>query len=208
MAKPAKKKDVQSDDGEEPDIAKRSRSARKLLMAAALLSVASLGGGFFLARMAYQQDAAAYAPDYVEGQAPKAEMAAETGGGKAEATPPAEGKVKGEGDVAGDVEGMLVFKDILTNISGFDAEGRPIRSFVKLSLVLVYRPDPGAKDLIKERQPFMRDLFNGYVRGLNEADMRGTVGLLNVKSELLKRARAAVGNDLPQEILISDLIVQ
>ena len=33
-------------------------------------------------------------------------------------------------------------------------------------------------------------------------------GILTVKSELLKRVRAAAGNDLPQEILISDLIVQ
>jgi hypothetical protein len=33
-------------------------------------------------------------------------------------------------------------------------------------------------------------------------------GILHVKAELLKRARAAVGNDLPQEILINDLIVQ
>ncbi len=208
MAKPAKKKEVKSDGGEAPDITKRSRSARKLLMAAALLSVASLGGGFFLARMAYQQDAAAYAPDYVEGEAPKGEMAAAEGGVAPEMAAGGEGDGKVEQKGEGEVEGMLAFKDIMTNINGLDVEGRPTRAFVKLSLVLVYRPDPGAKELIMERQPFMRDLFNGYVRGLNEADMRGTVGLLNVKSELLKRARAAVGNDLPQEVLISNLIVQ
>ncbi len=219
MAKAARKKEVKSDDGEEPDIAKRSRSARKLLMAAVVLSAASLGGGFFLARMAYQQDAAAYEPDYVEGEAATEEMAAAEGegeapsghgeaAGKEEAKAEGKGKGEGEGEGGDEVEGMLEFKDILANINGFDVQGRPTRAFMKLSLVLVYRPEPGAKELIKERQPFMRDLFNGYVRGLTEADMRGTVGLLNVKSELLKRARAAVGSDLPQEVLISDLIVQ
>ena len=54
----------------------------------------------------------------------------------------------------------------------------------------------------------MRDLFNGYLRGLTENDVRGMAGILYIKAELLKRARAAVGSDLPQEILIKDLIVQ
>ena len=39
-------------------------------------------------------------------------------------------------------------------------------------------------------------------------DVRGMAGILYIKAELLKRARAAVGSDLPQEILIKDLIVQ
>jgi flagellar protein FliL len=210
MAKPARKKESES--GPEPDIAKQSRSARKLLMAAVVLSAASLGGGFFLARMAYQQDAAAYEPDYVEGEAAAEEPSGETAGeGSAEAEVSAEGEKKAEGGEnaeVSEIEGMLAFDDILTNINGFDVQGKPTRAFLKLSLVLVYSPEPGAKELIAERRPFMRDLFNGYLRGLTEADTRGTVGLLNVKSELLKRARAAVGSDLPQEILISDLIVQ
>ncbi len=206
MAKPVRKKEKESEGGSEPDIANQSRSARKLLIAALLLSAASLGGGFFLAQMAYQKDAVAYEPDYVEGETPakdSSEDAAGEGGAGAEAS--AEGAKEAED--AG-IEGMMAFDDILTNINGFDVQGKPTRAFVKLSLVLVYSPEPGAKELIEERRLFMRDLFNGYLRGLTEADTRGTVGLLNVKSELLKRARAAVGNDLPQEILISDLIVQ
>jgi flagellar FliL protein len=51
-------------------------------------------------------------------------------------------------------------------------------------------------------------LFNSYLRGISESDVRGMAGVLYVKAELLKRARAATGNDLPQEILIRDLIVQ
>ncbi len=61
---------------------------------------------------------------------------------------------------------------------------------------------------MKERQPFMRDLFTGYARSLTETDVRGMAGVLNVKAELLKAGPRRRGSDLPKEILISDLIVQ
>jgi len=211
MAKPAKQKPRPASAEPDTATASKARSARTLLMAALLLSVASLGGGFVLARIAFQQDAASYEPDYVEGET-------ETGGdtGHTEKTAdapqdaPAEhgGDEDGHGEATAGSEGILEFGEIVTNINGFDAKGQPTRAFLKLSLVMVYRPDPGASDLMKARQPFMRDLFTGYARSLTETDVRGMAGVLNVKAELLNRARAAAGNDLPQEILISDLIVQ
>ena len=96
----------------------------------------------------------------------------------------------------------------MTNIQSFNAQGEPTTAFLKVSLMVAYRPDDGSGELMQERRPFMRDLFNGYLRGLSESDVRGMAGILHIKAELLKRARAAVGSDLPQEILISDLIVQ
>jgi len=211
MAKPVKKTPRPA--SAEPDVVKESkaRSARTLLMAALLLSVASLGGGFVLAKIAFQQDAASFEPDYVDetkGEKPVGEHApAEAAGdGHADAgAQDADSEEEGEASVR---EGVLEFGEIVTNIESFDAKGSPEPAFLKLTLVLVYRPDPGASDLMKERQPFMRDLFTGYARSLNETDVRGMAGVLNVKAELLKRARAAAGSDLPQEILISDLIVQ
>lgn len=104
--------------------------------------------------------------------------------------------------------GLLDFGDILTNIESFDPQGQPTKAFLKVNLVVVYRVEAGSGQLMEERRPFMRDLFNGYLRGLSEADLKGMAGVLYVKAELLKRARAAVGSDLPQEILIKDLIVQ
>ena len=91
---------------------------------------------------------------------------------------------------------------------GAPQNGTPTSAFLKVNLMVAYRPDEGADKLMVERQPFMRDLFNGYLRGLTENDVRGMAGILYIKAELLKRARAAVGSDLPQEILIKDLIVQ
>lgn len=207
MAKPAKQKPRPSP--AEPASTKategKARSARTLLMAAALLSVASLGGGFVLAKMAFQQDAESFAPDYVAegGETPAAGHGAE--GEAAQAEPAEAAGAHGEEKVA---EGILEFDEIVTNINGFDSNGQPTQAFLKMNLLLVYRPDEGAADLMEERAPFMRDLFTGYARSLTETDVRGMAGVLNVKAELLKRARAAAGNDLPTEILISDLVVQ
>lgn len=207
MAKPAKQKPRPST--AEPASTKategKARSARTLLMAAALLSVASLGGGLVLARMAFQQDAESFAPDYVEeGDKP----AAEGHGAEGEAAAADHGEAATGHDGEKVADGVLEFDEIVTNINGFDTNGQPTQAFLKMNLVLVYRPDPGAADLMEERAPFMRDLFTGYARSLTETDVRGMAGVLNVKSELLKRARAAAGNDLPTEILISDLVVQ
>ena len=55
-----------------PDAAEdapKAKGSKKLLLASAALCLMSLGGGFFLARMAYMQDAETYAPDYVDGDA-------------------------------------------------------------------------------------------------------------------------------------------
>ncbi|MGH1466643.1 MAG: flagellar basal body-associated FliL family protein [Cognatishimia sp.] len=218
MAKAPKNKDQEPEtdataDGEE---AAKPKSSKKLLLAAVVLSLLSLGGGFFLARMAFQQDAQQYEPDYVE-ETESAEMAEDAEGGhgdeadhgdEEDADHADEGGAAGEGEEDPGTEGLLAFDEILTNITSYDAHGVPGHSFLKLSVVMIYRPDPGAEALMEKRQPFMRDLFNGYARSLTEADVRGMAGILTVKAELLKRARAAAGNDLPQEILISDLIVQ
>ncbi len=209
MAKPAKPKQRPSSDAPEKATEGKARSARTLLMAALVLSVASLGGGFVLARIAFQQDAASFAPDYVEDTGADGEQPTH-GEAIVEAGEPDTGHgAEGGADAEGTgTEGILQFDEIVTNINGFDTNGRPTQSFLKLNLVLVYRPEPGAAALMLTRQPFMRDLFTGYARSLTETDVRGMAGVLNVKAELLKRARAAAGNDLPREILISDLIVQ
>jgi flagellar basal body-associated protein FliL len=211
MAKAPKNKDQEPEVSDEEGEGGKSKSSKLLLVAAVLLSLVSLGGGFFLARMAFQQDAAQYEPDYVEDvveEATDEEGKAADDSEYEEETDTADGGDGEEGTETAATEGMLEFDEILTNITSFNAHGVPSNAFLKLSVVMVYRPDPGAADLMKKRQPFMRDLFNGYARSLTEADVRGMAGILTVKAELLKRARAAAGNDLPQEILISDLIVQ
>lgn len=206
--------------------AEKPRGSRKMLIAAALMCVVSLGGGFFLARMAYLQEVESIVeevgPDYVAADGGEADTDTSKStlvqdplakdGHPAENAMALQEKPKSD-DAHGDGsdvvdDGLLEIGDFVTNIQEFDSEGKAVRVFLKISMVVAYRTEPGAQALMAEREPFMRDVFNGYLRGLSESDVRGMAGILQVKSELLKRARAAVGNDLPQEILIRDLIVQ
>jgi flagellar basal body-associated protein FliL len=201
---------------------RKPRGNKSLLVAAMFMCAASLGGGFFLARMAYLQDSAAYAPDYETSQkdgAGKDDEAEEATAMNKVTDPLAKGDHPAQHAMALQDDtstysddyannGIVDFGEIMTNIQALDPNGVPTRAFLKVSLVMAYRKDEGSSELIKTREPFIRDLFNGYLRGLTEADVRGMIGLLTVKSELLKRARAAVGNDMPQEVLIKDLIVQ
>jgi flagellar basal body-associated protein FliL len=207
MAKEPKENEQEQAAEVEGEEQAQPKGSKKLLIAAVVLSLISLGGGFFLARMAFQEDAETYAPDYVEEvieDAPVDEdLIASSEDGKN-----ADGGGEGEEEGKKAEDGIIEFDEILTNITSYNQHGVPINAFLKMNVVMVYRPDPGSRELMESRKPFMRDLFNGYARSLTEADVRGMAGILTVKSELLKRARAAAGNDLPQEILISDLIVQ
>lgn len=208
MAKASAKPKAAAGGAENTDpTAGKVRSARGLLIAALVLSAMSLGGGFVLARFAYQSDAEAFEPDYVE-EAAKEDSGGEKEDGEEVYEGDEDGKTSEEGEEEIAIEGMLEFEDIMTDITSYDISGKSARSFLKLSLRLVYRPEPGARELLLERQPFMRDLFTTYVRSLTEAEVRGAAGLLTIKAELLKRARAATGNNVPQDVLIRDLIVQ
>lgn len=215
------------------DAGAKPSGSRKLLLAAAMMCLLSLGGGFFLARMAYMQDAEAYAPDYKgeeedhgddhaeakdDGHGKEKKKALRTDitdplakdGHDAEKAFALQAKEDDHGGEKGEAldTGLLDFGDMTTNIQSFDAQGAEKTAFLKINIVVAYRPDEGSGVMMEAREPFMRDLFNGYLRGLSEADVRGMAGILYIKGELLKRARAAVGSDLPQEILINDLIVQ
>lgn len=243
MIKPAperRKPQAKRTDASADTIIAKARSERMLLGAALILSVASLGGGIFLARMAYVQDMGNFGPDYINPQsvqpggidvssgtvsglgsenivsrsaseesAPLAASAPEevaSGHGDDHGASP-EAATEDEHNAAAPSASILDFGELLTDIHGYNSHGAPTQAFLKMGIVLVYRPEPGATELLQEREPFIRDLFTTYLRGMNESDLRGMAGVMRVKSELLKRARAAVGNDLPQEILISDLIV-
>ena len=213
MADKAKKKPAAAKQGTPADAADRPRGSRKMLIAAALMCVVSLGGGFFLARAAYVKDAEAFEPEYKSDEAEHADAkdndaAPQKPSDETHGEAETDDHADGEKDAKAADTGLLDLGEMLTNIQGFDQNGSPTSVYLKVNLMVAYRPDDGADKLMAERQPFMRDLFNGYLRGLTENDVRGMAGLLYIKAELLKRARAAVGNDLPQEILIKDLIVQ
>jgi flagellar FliL protein len=108
----------------------------------------------------------------------------------------------------GDAVIVTPFKEIIVNISATTATGRQTTRFLKLNTALVYDEKAPGADHIEERKEFVRDAFQDYLRQLSERDVQGSAGLAILKAELLRRARSIAGTDAPQEILISDLIIQ
>lgn len=102
----------------------------------------------------------------------------------------------------------LPFDEIIVNITATTASGRQTSRFLKLDLALIYDSTAPDAARLPERQIYMRDSFQDYLRTLDERDLRGSLGLSELKSELLRRARAVSGGEAPREILVSDMIVQ
>ncbi|NDV50799.1 flagellar basal body-associated protein FliL [Salipiger sp. PrR003] len=103
----------------------------------------------------------------------------------------------------------LNFDEMIVNITGYTAAGRKTSRFMKIKFTMVYE-DHGAEAAaeLESRKLYMRDAFQDYLRQLDERDLQGSFGLVRLRSELLKRAKAVAGNDAPHEILIGDLIIQ
>jgi len=100
------------------------------------------------------------------------------------------------------------FKEIIVNITATTATGRQTSRFLKLNLALVYDESVEGAERVEERKLYMRDAFQDYLRQLTERDLQGTMGLVTLKAELMRRARAIAESDAPQDMLVSDLIVQ
>lgn len=135
--------------------------------------------------------------------APAAEEPAAEAGGHGAAP-------EGDGHAAAPAEKIVVtpFKEIIVNISATTATGRQTTRFLKLNTALVYDSSKAGADHIEERKLYLRDSFQDYLRQLSERDVQGSAGLAILKAELLRRARTISDSQAPQEILISDLIVQ
>lgn len=144
---------------------------------------------------------------------PSGLVSALLGSSKSEA--PAHGAAAEQG-AAGDHGGaaateapeILPMDELVVNISGMTASGQPTTRFLKMNLDMVYAGSAANKALMEKKKPYLRDAILTYLRQLSEDDLRGSDGLLLLKAELLKRARAVVGNDAPQEFLISELVMQ
>ncbi|GHD99278.1 hypothetical protein U879_09435 [Defluviimonas sp. 20V17] len=164
---------------------------RGLILLALGLSVVALAGGAWLGLAG--RDAAATD----QAGRPGAKVAADAGHG-------------GAGAAAADeaVSGTLDFKDIVVNVSGSSASGQPTERLMKIRFDMTYADPKKNNSLMEKKKPYLREAILSYLRQLHEADLRGSDGLFLLKAELLKRARAVVGNDAPQEFLIVDLVMQ
>ncbi|MGR3625767.1 MAG: flagellar basal body-associated FliL family protein [Limimaricola sp.] len=174
-----------------------ARPGRLRLILLILVSVAALGGGLV----------AAVGPSRIMalaglggGDAPQAEAA-----GEAHDTAPEEMHAALAADPA---RMAMPFEEIIVNITATTVSGRQTSRFLKLDLALVYDSTAPDAARLEERRIYMRDSFQDYLRTLDERDLRGSLGLSELKSELLRRARAVSGGEAPREMLVSDMIVQ
>lgn len=99
-------------------------------------------------------------------------------------------------------------KEIIVNITSISVTGRRTTRFLKLNLALVFDENIEGAAHISERKIYIRDAFQNYLRQLTERDLSGTIGVVRLKSELLRRVRAVTESEAPKEVLISDIIVQ
>ena len=102
---------------------------------------------------------------------------------------------------------VLEFEEMIVNISGTSASGKKTTRFLKLKVSLVVQ-DNGHYNEVESRRMYMRDAFQDYLRQIDEKELNGSLGLMNIKMNLLKRAKTILGNKTPREVLILDLVVQ
>lgn len=99
-------------------------------------------------------------------------------------------------------------KEIIVNITSMSVTGRKTSRFLKLNLALVFDENIEGAAHVSERKIYIRDAFQNYLRQLTERDLSGNIGVIRLKSELLRRVRAVTESEAPKEVLISDIIVQ
>tara|TARA_R110002012_G_scaffold247584_1_gene423242 strand:- start:181 stop:489 length:309 start_codon:yes stop_codon:yes gene_type:complete len=102
----------------------------------------------------------------------------------------------------------MAFDEMIVNISATTESGRQTSRFLKLDLALVYDRKQDPEGLVETRHIFLRDAFQDYLRQLADRDLDGTHGLVTVKGELLRRARAVAGSKAPHEVLVTGLVIQ
>lgn len=174
--------------------ARKSLGRRLLvLLLLLLLSIAALAGGLAASMGPRAFIAFLRGEEIVEETVPeeKAEKAADAGPGG-----------------AGSSLVVTPFKEIIVNITATTATGRRTSRFLKLNLALVYDDAAQGAERVEARKIYMRDSFQDYLRQLTERDLQGSMGLVTLKAELMRRARAITESDAPQDMLVSDLIVQ
>ncbi len=176
---------------EEGATAPKSGPRRKIIaiLALVVLSVLALGGGLF----------AAVGP---------AGLRALLSGDTAEETLTAEQQESVPPAPPGAELVVMPFDEMIVNISATTESGRQTSRFLKLDLALVYDRTQDTEGLVEMRHIYLRDAFQDYLRQLAERDLEGTLGLVTLKTELLRRARAIAGSDAPHELLVSGLVIQ
>ncbi|MEI4485511.1 flagellar basal body-associated FliL family protein [Frigidibacter sp. MR17.14] len=207
--------------------AAKAGGGRRKIMLIGVIVVSLLAGGAGLYFAMFAGDKAETAAEDGHGEAAPETGAEPAAGGHGTTEAAAESHPPG-------AEGLYELKDMTLNIRGFNSAGAPIERLIRVSMTIVYDADalgrakeqapggggeesggghgggeaaPGPQG-VDAMIPHLRDVFLDYLRQITTRDLDGSLGFATVKAELLKRAKAVMGPDVPREILIRDLVVQ
>lgn len=100
---------------------------------------------------------------------------------------------------------ILLMEDHIVNLISGDG---PSTRFARIRIAVVYNPSMIPIGSLQDQKPYLRDAFHGFISQLTEPDLEGTYGLVMLREELLRRARAVTGLEGIREILITDLVIQ
>lgn len=79
--------------------------------------------------------------------------------------------------------------------------------FLKIHFMLV-PGSAGNEESIKAKLPLILDAYQPFLRELRPDDLSGSAATFRIKEELLRRAVAAAGADMVDDVLIQDLVQQ
>lgn len=167
------------------------------------MALVGLGGGEPEAHADAKDDGGKEKADEKDAKKAKGDDFADAKDGDAKDGAGKDGAVPGSG-----AQAVMPFQEIIVNVTEVLPTGRATTRFLKLHLALVYDEAIEGAPRIPERQLYMRDAFQDYLRQLNVQDLQGSYAMATVKNELLRRARAISGSEAAREMLIADLVIQ
>jgi flagellar protein FliL len=160
---------------------------KKLMVAGGLVVVLGGGGGAY-----YFLGGGAPAEEHAEG-APAEAAAGGHGGGHGAAA----------SELPSEHAAFFDVPDIVVNIQTADSTPAYLKLSVSLEL-----DSAEAKIAIEPVMPRVVDQFQTYLRELRVEDVRGSMGVMRLKEELLRRVNLAAAPTPVRDVLLKEMIVQ
>lgn len=101
-----------------------------------------------------------------------------------------------------------LLEEFVVDIATVTTSGRTRTRFLKADIAIVHPATDRTRSMIEARRHHLRDAYVDYLRQLGADDVSGSAGLARMRADLLLRARALLGPDVPREVLLADLVLQ
>ena len=110
------------------------------------------------------------------------------------------------GAIPVEADGLSKLPQVIVNVARTTDGGRTINRYLKIGVTLVHAPE--ASTLIQRREDYLVDAYQAYLWQVRPEEVEGSRGLMRLKAELLRRARAVVGEAEIKDVLVTELLIQ